>query len=104
MRNIVSVAHTGLGRLCCNHAVTGIVKRQILQEVVGFLPGQSFMRLMLREFLLDSLEQGLVQDRRLFSGQDLAPVLDLANEEAVPEEVGEGSPSERDALRGSRPC
>ena len=50
--------------------------------------------------MLDSLEQGLVQDRRLFSWQDLAFVFDLANEEAVPEEVGEGPSSERDAAAG----
>jgi hypothetical protein len=36
-----------LGRVCCNHAMTGIVEQQILQEVVGLQPGQSFMRLML---------------------------------------------------------
>ena len=47
LRNILAIAHASLGGVGCNHAMTGIVEQQILQEVVGFLPTQSFMRLML---------------------------------------------------------
>jgi hypothetical protein len=72
----------------------------ILQEVVGLLPGQDLVALMSRQLLLNGLEQGSVQDRRLLSGQDLIPVSDLANKEAVPEEVGEGSSAEWDASAG----
>ena len=53
-----------------------------------------------RQFLLNGLEQGSVQDRRLLPGQDLTPVFDLADEEPVPEEVGEGSSAKRDASAG----
>jgi hypothetical protein len=63
--------------------MTGVVKQEILQEVICLLPGQSPMGLMGRQLLLDGLEQGSVQDRRLLSGQDLTPVFDLADEEAV---------------------
>src|SRR6516165_6058808 len=53
-----------------------------------------------RQFLLNGLEQGSVQDRRLRPGQNLTPVFDFADEEPVPEEVGEGSSAERDAPAG----
>ena len=53
-----------------------------------------------RQLLLNGLEQALIHDRRLLSGQDLTPVFDLANKEPVPKEVGEGSSSERDASTG----
>jgi hypothetical protein len=36
--------HPGLGSVCCDHAMTGIVE-QILQEVIGFLPGQGLVGL-----------------------------------------------------------
>src|SRR5215831_974626 len=68
--------------------------------MVGFLPGQGLVGLMGRQFLLNGLEQGLVQDRQLLPGQDLALVFDLSDEEAVAEEVGEGSSSEWDASAG----
>ena len=68
--------------------------------MIGFLPGQGLVGLMGRQLLLNGLEQGAVQDRRLLSRQDLTPVFDLADEKTVPEEVGEGSSSERDASAG----
>jgi hypothetical protein len=43
--DVVAVAHPGLGGVCCYHAMTGIVEQQILQEVIGFLPGQSLVGL-----------------------------------------------------------
>jgi hypothetical protein len=65
--------------------------------VAGFLPGQDLVGPVGRQFLLNGLEQGLVDDRRLLAGQDLTPVFDLADEKPVSEEVGEGPI----ALRGS---
>jgi hypothetical protein len=63
--------------------MAGIVEQQILQKVIGFLPGQSLVGLMGRQLLLDSLEQAFVHDRRLLARQDLARVLELTNKEAV---------------------
>jgi hypothetical protein len=68
--------------------------------VVGFLPGQDLVGLVSRQLLLNGLEQGLVDDRRLLPGQDLTPLFDLANKEPIPEEVGEGSSAKRDASAG----
>ena len=46
LRDIVAVANAGLGGMGCNHAMAGIVEQQILQKVIGFLPGQNFVGLM----------------------------------------------------------
>ena len=78
----------------------GVVEQEILQESVGFLSGQGLVGLVGRQLFLNGLEQGSVDDRGLLSGQDLTPVFDLANKEPVPEEVGEGSSSERYASAG----
>ena len=60
--DIIAVAHAGLGGVGSDHAMTGVVKQKVPQEVVGFLPGQGLVGLMGRQFLLDCLEQGLVSD------------------------------------------
>ena len=73
--------------------MAGIVEQEVLQEVVRLLPGQCLMGLMGRQLVLHRLKQALVHDRRLFPRQDLAPVTDLANEEPVAEEMGEGAPA-----------
>jgi len=84
-----------------DHAMAGIVEQKVPQEVICLLPGQGSMGLVSRKLLLNRPEQGSVEDRRLLLGQDLTPVFDFADEKPVPEEVGEGSSSERDAS-GSR--
>ena len=98
--DIIAIAHASLGGMRCDHAMAGIAEQEILQEVICLLSGQGLVGLVSRQLLLNGLEQGSVQDRRLFSGQDLTPVFDLANEKPVAEEVGEGSSSERDASAG----
>ena len=57
--------------------------------MICLLSGQGLVGLMGRQLLLNGLEQALIHDRRLLSGQDLTPVFDLANKEPVPKEVGE---------------
>ena len=47
LRHIIAIADACLGGVGGDHAMAGIVEQEILQEVIGFLPGQSFMRLML---------------------------------------------------------
>jgi hypothetical protein len=42
---------------------------------------------LIRKLLLNRVEQSAVYDRRLFAGQDLALLLDLANVERVAQEV-----------------
>jgi hypothetical protein len=93
----------------CDHAMAGIIKQQILQEVIGLLPRPRFMGPLCRQLLLDSLEQAPVHDRRLLSWQNLAFVPDLADEEPVAQNVREGAPAERDASaspsgRAERSC
>src|SRR5262249_21344176 len=95
--DIIAIAHASLGGVGGDHAMAGIVEQEILQEAVGFLPGQGLVGLMGRQLFLNRLEQGSVQDRRL---QDLTSIFDLADKEPVPEEVGEGSTSERNASAG----
>ena len=53
----------------------------------SLLPGQSPVGLMGRQLLLDRLEQGFIDNRRLLPRQKLNPVFDLADEEPVAEQV-----------------
>ena len=46
--DIIAIAHAGLGGVGGDHAMAGVVKQEIPQEVIGFLPSQSFVGLMLR--------------------------------------------------------
>jgi len=98
--DIVAIAHACLGGVGCDHAMAGIVEQKVPQEVICLLPGQGLVGLMGRQFLLNGLEQALVQNRRLLPGQDLTPVFDLVDEKPVVEKVREGSSSERDASAG----
>jgi hypothetical protein len=60
---------------------------------------------LIRQFLLDCIEQGAVHDRRLRAGQDVALVSDLADIEPVAQEIEQASPLERDATAGAaQPC
>src|SRR6516164_7031494 len=65
----------------------------------SLLPGQSPVGLMGRQLLLDRLEQGFIDNRRLLPRQKLTPVFDLADEEPVAEQVGEGA-----AAKGNAPA
>jgi hypothetical protein len=80
--------------------MTGIIEKQLFQEMIGLLPGQGLVGLMGRQLLLDGFKQALVHDRRVFPRQHFALVSDLANEEAVAKEVGEGTSAERNASAG----
>ena len=84
------IAHAILGGVGGDHAMVGVVEQKILQEVVGVLSGQGLVGLVSRQLLLNGLEQGAVQDRRLLPGQD-APLYLTSSMKPVPEEVGEGS-------------
>ena len=59
---------------------------------------------MIRQLLLDRIEQGALHDRRLFAGQDVTFIADLADIERVAEEVEQRSPFERDAAAGGAGC
>src|SRR6516225_4092902 len=100
LRHIIAIADACLGGVGCDHAMAGIVEQQVPEEVVRLLPGQGLMGLMGRQLVLHRLKQALVDDRRLFPRQDLAPVVDLANEEPVAEEMGEGAPAKGNAAAG----
>jgi len=51
--------------------------------MIGFVPGQGLVRLVIGQFLLDSIKQTSVHDCWLFSREDFAFVFDLANKEAI---------------------
>src|SRR6516164_11477794 len=89
LRHIIAIADACLGGVGCDHAMAGIVEQEVPEQVVRLLPGQGLMGLMGRQLVLHSLKQALVHDRRLFPRQDLAPVVDLANEEPVAQQMGE---------------
>ena len=84
--------------------MAGIVEQQILQKVIGFLSGQSFVGLMGRQLLLDRLEQALIHDRWLLPRQDLALILDLTDIEPVAQEIEQRSSLEWDATAGAAGC
>ena len=63
---------------------------------------------LIRQLLLDRIEQGAVHNRWLLAGQDLTLVSDLADIEPVAQEIEQRSPLERDATAGAtgrkQPC
>ena len=85
-----------------DHRVTGVVEQNFSQKMVGFLPGEGAVGLMVRQFLLNRIEQVALDDRRLLTRQDLSLVLDLTNKEPVAQNVGEHAPAEGDAADQGR--
>jgi hypothetical protein len=56
-------------------ASCGLIEEKIFQEMISLLPGLRLVRPLCRQLLLDGIEQGLVDDRRLFARQYLTSVL-----------------------------
>ena len=86
-RHIIAIADAGLGRMGRHHAVTGVIEQQSGQQVVAGVPDPGPGGPLIRELLLDRIEQGALQDRRLLAGQDVALVSDLADIEAVAQQI-----------------
>src|SRR6516162_761520 len=95
--HVIPVTHASLGGMCRNHEMAGVVEQEILQEVVGFVPGKGLVSLMVRQLLLDGLEQSAVDNGRLFAWEDLTPVFDFPDEEPIAQKVGEGTSAEGNA-------
>jgi hypothetical protein len=45
-RDVVAIADASLGRVGCNHAMTGIIEHEVSQEMIRLLPGQRPVGLM----------------------------------------------------------
>jgi phospholipid N-methyltransferase len=67
--------------------MAGVVKNQTGQEMAEGGPGSGLMTPLVREHRLDALEQVAIEDRRLFARIDMAFVVDLANVEAIAQQV-----------------
>ena len=59
---------------------------------------------LIRQLLLDRIEQGAVNDRWLLAGQDLTLISDLADIEPVAQEIEQRSPLEWDATADAASC
>jgi hypothetical protein len=59
--------------------------------VVAWVPDPVLSRPLIRELLLDRIEQSALHDRRLLSGQDLALVSDLTDIEPVAQQIEQPS-------------
>ena len=71
------------------HAVAAVVKQTAGQERgCPSQPAPPLHRLGV-QLLLDGVEQGTIEDRRVTAAMDLAPIGDLADVEPVLEQVGE---------------
>jgi hypothetical protein len=68
--------------------------------LIGLVADYRAVRPLGEGFLSDSLKQGPIHDRRLLARQDLILVFDLADIEAVAQEVIQGTPAERDSAAG----
>ena len=86
-RDIVAVVPAlllGLGR---RHAMAGVVKHQTGQEMAEGGPGSGLMTPLVREHRLDAIEQVAIEDRGLLARIDLPLVVDLANVEAIAQQM-----------------
>jgi hypothetical protein len=72
LRDIVAIPHPILGRMGYDHFVAGIVEQQSRQQGFDFCL-LSPMRPLLGEPGLNSIEQRSVEQRRLWTCQDLHP-------------------------------
>jgi len=59
---------------------------------------------LIRQLLLDRIEQGAVNDRWLLAGQDLTLISDLADIEPVAQEIEQRSSLEWDATADAASC
>jgi hypothetical protein len=67
--------------------MTGVIKNQTGQEMAEGGPGSGLMTPLVREHRLDTIEQVTIQDRGLLARIDLALVVDLANVEAIAQQM-----------------
>jgi len=90
-----------------DHAMAGIVEQQSCQQVVGFVACDGAMGPLGERFLPDRLKQRGVHDRRLLTGKDLVLAFDLADIEAISQQVVQRATPERDPAarrtRGQQP-
>ena len=81
--DVIAIADAGFGRMGRNHPVVCVVEQQPRQEMVAGVPDRRSSGPLIRELLLNRIEQCTVHDRRLLAGQDLVLVFDLADIEAI---------------------
>ena len=81
--------------------MTRVVKQQSIEQMIACVPDTRSGRPLIRQLLLNGIEQGSLQNRRLFARQDLALESDLSDVEPVAQKVEQRSPFERDATTGA---
>ena len=98
--DIVAVAYPALVGVRRRHAVSGIIVKPAHQQG----PGSCSRRppaMLGGELLLDRLEQLTIENRRMLAETDLTSMHDLADVEAVAQEIRKGTARERDAAYGA---
>ena len=99
-RDIIPVLHAVLAGVARRHAMATVIKDAARQQGFGFHPGGIMIVHLLRQFGLDSIEQGPVDNGRLLAGQDLALEDDLSNVKPVAQEMRDRTAGERNAADG----
>ena len=95
--DVVAIPEPVLAAVARGHAVAAVVEHAAQQQGLGAPSGCVMGCALFAEFGLDCLEQGPVQDRRLFAGADVALVDHLCDVEPIAQQMREGAPGERDA-------
>jgi hypothetical protein len=103
-RNIVAIPDAGLGRMRRHHAVACVIEQHPAQQMIACAASTGLYGPLIGKLLLDRIEQGALHDWWLLPRQDVALVLDLADIEAVAQEVEQRSPFEWDATTGAASC
>ena len=103
-RDVIAIADSSFGGVGWDHAVAGIVEQQARQEMVGFGFGVIAVGPLIGELLLNCIKKCAVHDRWLLAGQDLVLVFDLADIEAVAQQIEQRAAVEENAAAGRARC
>src|SRR5262249_57578454 len=87
----ISISHALLGRMGRNHGVAGSIEQDLLQRSVVLGPRRDVMGSLLGQSPLHGLKQLAVEQRRLRARADLTFVKNLADVEAIAQEVEKGA-------------
>src|SRR5262249_58677845 len=91
LRHVISISHALLGRMGRNHGVAGSIEQDPLQGSVALGPRRDVMGSLLGQSPLHGLKQLAVEQRRLRAQADLTLIEDLADVEAIAQEVEQGA-------------
>jgi hypothetical protein len=96
-----TAAKSALAGMAGAHAVAAVVEELAHQQRRRARPALNEGALLRGELGLDGFEQVAIEDRLMLSRAHVTAIEDLADVEAVVQQIGEGTPRERDAADGA---